>query len=61
VKIIDFWVCEKFWVPKMPSEQKIYQPDPKLARSSYVSSFQQYEELYKESIESEKEFLFGKN
>lgn len=40
----------------MPSEQKIYQPDSKLARSAYVSTFQQYEELYKESIEQPEKF-----
>lgn len=41
---------------KMPSEQNIFQPDSKLARSAYVSSFQQYEELYKESIEQPDKF-----
>lgn len=40
----------------MPSEQKIYQPDQKLARAAHVSSFQQYQELYKESIESPETF-----
>lgn len=40
----------------MPSEQIIYQPDQKLARSAHVSSFAQYEELYKESIDSPEKF-----
>lgn len=34
----------------MPSEQKIYQPDPKLQQSSYISSMQQYDDLHRESI-----------
>lgn len=37
-------------------EQNIFQPDPKLSRSSYVSSIQQYDELYKESIEHPEKF-----
>ncbi|KAG5677026.1 hypothetical protein PVAND_006813 [Polypedilum vanderplanki] len=37
-------------------EQNIFQPDPKLSRSSYVSSLQQYNELYKESIEHPEKF-----
>lgn len=37
-------------------EQNVFQPDQKLARSAYVSSFQQYQELYKESIESPEKF-----
>lgn len=37
-------------------EQNIFQPDQKLAKSAYVSSFQQYQELYKESIESPEKF-----
>jgi hypothetical protein len=37
-------------------EQNTFQPDQKLARSAYVSSFQQYQELYKESIESPEKF-----
>jgi hypothetical protein len=37
-------------------EQNVFQPDPKLSRSSYVSTFQQYEELYKESIENPEKF-----
>lgn len=40
----------------MPSEQNIFQPDQKLARAAYVSSFQQYEEMYKESIEKPEVF-----
>lgn len=40
----------------MPSEQNIFQPDQKLARAAYVSSFQQYEDLYKESIEKPEQF-----
>lgn len=40
---------------KMP-EQNIFNPDPKLSRSSYVSSIQQYDELYKESIEHPEKF-----
>lgn len=40
----------------MPSERNIFQPDQKLARSAHVSSFQQYEELYKESIENPEKF-----
>lgn len=40
----------------MPSEQNIFQPDQKLARAAHVSSFQQYEELYKESIENPEKF-----
>lgn len=41
---------------RMPSEQNIFQPDQKLARAAHVSSFQQYEELYKESIEQPAKF-----
>lgn len=40
----------------MPSEQNIFQPDQKLARAAFVSSFQQYEEMYKESIEQPDKF-----
>jgi Acetyl-coenzyme A synthetase N-terminus len=40
----------------MPSEQTIYEPDQKLARSAYVSSFAQYQEQYKESIEQPEKF-----
>ena len=40
----------------MPSEKNIFQPDQKLARAAYVSSFQQYQELYKESIEHPEKF-----
>lgn len=40
----------------MPSEKNIFQPDQKLARAAFVSSFQQYEELYKESIEEPEKF-----
>lgn len=40
----------------MPSEPNIFQPDQKLARSAFVSSFKQYEELYKESIEQPEKF-----
>lgn len=40
----------------MPSEQNIFQPDQKLARAAHVSSMQQYEELYKESIEHPEKF-----
>ncbi|XP_070499766.1 acetyl-coenzyme A synthetase [Chironomus tepperi] len=37
-------------------EQNIFQPDPKLSRSSYISSIQQYEELYKLSINHPEKF-----
>lgn len=37
-------------------EQNIFPPDSKLSRSAYVSTFQQYEELYKESIENPEKF-----
>lgn len=40
----------------MPSEKSIFQPDTKLAKAAHVSSFQQYEELYKESIEHPEQF-----
>lgn len=40
---------------KMP-EQNIFQPDPNFSRSSYVSSMQQYDELYKESIEQPEKY-----
>lgn len=35
----------------MPSEQNIFQPDSRLARAAHVSSFEQYQEMYKQSIE----------
>lgn len=37
-------------------EQNIFQPDSKLSRSSYISSIQQYEELYKLSINHPEKF-----
>lgn len=40
----------------MPSEENIYQPDVKLARAAHVSSFQQYQDLYKESIDQPEKF-----
>lgn len=40
----------------MPSEKNIFQPDQKLAKAAYVSSFQQYQDLYKESIEHPEKF-----
>lgn len=40
----------------MPSEQSVYQPDPKLASEAHVSSFEQYNELYHQSIEKPGEF-----
>lgn len=40
----------------MPSEQNIFQPDQKLAQAAHVSSFQQYQELYKESIDHPEKF-----
>ena len=40
----------------MSSEQKIYQPDAKLSSSAYISSFQQYQQLYKESIDHPEKF-----
>lgn len=41
----------------MPSENaNIYLPDPKLAKAAYVSSLQQYAEMYKQSLENPAEF-----
>lgn len=42
---------------KMPSENaSIYLPDPKLAKHAYVSSLEQYAEMYKESVDKPNEF-----
>lgn len=40
----------------MPSDQIVYQPNPEISKESYVSSFEQYQELYKESIENPQGF-----
>lgn len=41
----------------MPSENaSVYLPDPKLAKNAYVSSLDQYAEMYKQSLENPQEF-----
>lgn len=40
----------------MPSEKNVFQPNSSLSKNAYVSSFAQYEELYKESIEKPQSF-----
>lgn len=40
----------------MPTEQTLFQPDAKFARAAHVSSFEQYQQMYKESIESPEKF-----
>lgn len=40
----------------MPSEQNIFLPDAKLAKQAYVSSLEQYAQLYKQSIDDPAQF-----
>uniref|UniRef100_U5EWV9 Acetyl-coenzyme A synthetase n=1 Tax=Corethrella appendiculata TaxID=1370023 RepID=U5EWV9_9DIPT len=40
----------------MPSEPQVYKPDPKLSSSAYVSTIEQYHELYKQSIDTPEVF-----
>lgn len=40
----------------MPSEQNIFLPDPKLAKQAYVSSLEQYAQMYKQSIDEPAQF-----
>lgn len=43
-------------VYEMPSEKSIYYPDPTIARNAYVSTFNQYKELYQRSLDNPEEF-----
>lgn len=43
-------------VSNMPSEKSIYLPDSALAKTAYISSFAQYKELYRQSIDNPEEF-----
>lgn len=40
----------------MPTEQTLFQPDSKFARAAHISSFEQYKQMYEESIESPEKF-----
>jgi len=40
----------------MPSEKLVYEPNALLARKAYISSFEQYQDLYKQSIENPENF-----
>lgn len=40
----------------MPSEKSIYQPNPSISKKAFISSFDQYKELHKQSIESPQVF-----
>lgn len=40
----------------MPSEKSVYQPNPAIAKSAYVSSFAQYKQMYQKSIDNPEEF-----
>ena len=40
----------------MPTEEKEFKPDAKLSAQAYVSSMEQYKEMYKQSIDDPKTF-----
>ncbi|XP_059613931.1 acetyl-coenzyme A synthetase [Phlebotomus argentipes] len=40
----------------MPSEKTVYEPNPAISRSAYVSSMEQYRELHKQSLDNPAQF-----
>jgi acetyl-CoA synthetase len=40
----------------MPSQQSVYTPNSKLAKSAWISSLDKYHELYRESISDPQQF-----
>nr|CAH7739874.1 unnamed protein product [Callosobruchus chinensis] len=40
----------------MPSEKSVYPPHPAIAKSAHISSFAQYQEMYRKSIDRPEEF-----
>lgn len=40
----------------MPSEKTVYNPDSAISRNAYISSFNQYRELYRRSLDNPEEF-----
>lgn len=40
----------------MPSERNIFQPNPKLAAEAYVTSLEQYHDIYKQSLDNPESF-----